>query len=101
MGRVTKESPTRLAEKLLQIRNTLKLSQNEMRRHLGLSEKYLRGSISGYELGTRIPPLTVLQAYADVAGVWTDVLIRDDIDLPAKLPCNPKSEGIWRRKRRG
>ncbi len=94
MGRNTKESPARLAEKLLQIRSTLKLSQNEMRRHLNLSEKFQQGSISGYELGTRIPPLPVLQAYADAAGVWTDVLIRDDLDLPARLPCKPKHEGI-------
>lgn len=100
MGRSSKESPVRLAEKLLQIRNALGLSQNEMRRHLGLGENFLQGSISGYELGTRVPPLAVLQAYADAAGIWTDVLIRDDLDLPARLPCKPKHEGIPRRKKR-
>ncbi len=97
MGRNTKESPARLAKKLLKIRNTLKLSQNEMRRYLELSEKYQQGSISGYELGTRIPPLIVLLQYAEVAGVYVDVLIDDRLDLPSKLPCNPKSIGIKRR----
>lgn len=100
MGRSTKESPRRLAKKLLQIRSALGLSQNEMRRYLGLGEKYLQGSISGYELGTRIPPLVVLLAYAEVAGVYVDVLIDDRLDLPEKLPCKPKSEGVKRRKGR-
>lgn len=100
MGRSTNQRPDRLAEKLLQIRLTLGLSQNQMIRRLGLPENFLQGSISGYELGTRIPPLPVLQEYAEAAGVWTDVLIRDDLDLPAHLPCKPKSEGIPRRKKR-
>lgn len=100
MGRNSRESPRRLAEKLLQIRNALGLSQNEMRRHLDLPEQFQQASISGYELGTRIPPLAVLQAYADAAGVWVDVLIRDDLDLPMMLPCKVKSEGVRRRNRR-
>ena len=100
MGRSPKESPRRLAEKLLQIRAALGLSQNEMRRHLALPERLQQASISGYELGTRVPPLTVLQAYADAAGVWVDVLIRDELDLPAMLPCKVKSEGVKQRNRR-
>lgn len=100
MGRATKQTPERLAEKLLQVRTALDLSQNQLIRRLRLGENFLQGSISGYELGTRIPPLTVLQAYADAAGVWVDVLIRDDLDLPDALPCKPKSEGVKRRKKR-
>jgi transcriptional regulator with XRE-family HTH domain len=100
MGRVSRRKPARLAEKLLHIRNAFGLSQNEMIRHLGLEEDLLQGDISGYELATRIPPLPVLQAYADAAGVWTDVLILDNLDLPSRLPCKPKSEGIPRRKKR-
>ena len=99
MGRNAKEKPLRLAEKLLQIRVSLKLSQNEFISHLGLPENFKQGSVSGYELGTRIPPLSVLQSYADAAGVWVDVLIRDDLDLPGKLPCHPKSTGVKRKKR--
>ncbi|HYG82326.1 MAG TPA: helix-turn-helix transcriptional regulator [Pyrinomonadaceae bacterium] len=90
MGRASKRKPDRLAEKLLQIRTALGLSQNEMIRRLGLSDELLQASISGYELGTRIPPLTILLLYAEVAGVCTDVLINDNLDLPARLPSKPK-----------
>jgi transcriptional regulator with XRE-family HTH domain len=90
MGRASKRSPTRLAKKLLQIRLTLGLSQNEMIRRLGLSDELLQASISGYELGTRIPPLHVILIYAEVAGICTDVLISDKLDLPAKLPAKAK-----------
>jgi transcriptional regulator with XRE-family HTH domain len=97
MGRASKRKPTRLAEKLLQIRNTFGLSQNELIRRLGLEDDLLQGDISGYELATRIPPLPVLLLYAEAAGVWVDVLIKDDLDLPAKLPAHPKSEGVKRK----
>jgi len=96
MGRASKRKPARLAEKLLQIRTTFGLSQNEMIRRLGLDDDLLQGDISGYELATRIPPLTVLLAYADAAGVYIDVLVDDRLDLPAKLPAQPKSAGIRR-----
>jgi transcriptional regulator with XRE-family HTH domain len=90
MGRASKRKPERLAEKLLHIRITLGLSQNEMIKHLRLSDEILQASISGYELGTRIPPLPILLRYAEVAGVCTDTLINDNLDLPAKLPSRPK-----------
>jgi transcriptional regulator with XRE-family HTH domain len=90
MGRASKRKPTRLAEKLLQIRLALGLSQNELIRHLELTDELLQASISGYELGTRIPPLPVLLRYAEVAGVCTDMLINDKLDLPDKLPSKPK-----------
>jgi transcriptional regulator with XRE-family HTH domain len=90
MGRASKRKPTRLADKLLQIRLALGLSQNEMIRRLGLSDELLQASISGYELGTRIPPLHVILLYAEAAGVCTDALINDRLDLPAKLPAKPK-----------
>jgi hypothetical protein len=48
------------------------------------------GSISGYELGTRVPPLPVVLRYAQAARVCSDVLLDDDLDLPAKLPAKPK-----------
>jgi transcriptional regulator with XRE-family HTH domain len=90
MGRASKGKPVRLAEKLLQIRLTLGLSQNEMIRRLGASAEILQASISGYELGTRIPPLNIILQYAQVAGVCTDTLLNDDLDLPEKLPSKPK-----------
>jgi transcriptional regulator with XRE-family HTH domain len=94
MGRSSRPKPTRLGEKLLQIRVTLGLSQNGMLKHLDLDQELFQGSISGYELGTREPPLPVLLKYAQAAGIWIDVLVDDAVDLPTKLPANPKSEGI-------
>jgi transcriptional regulator with XRE-family HTH domain len=90
MGRASKRKPKRLAAKLLAIRLTLGLSQNELIKLLGSPKGILQASISGYELGARIPPLDVLLLYAEVAGVCTDVLINDKLDLPEKLPAKPK-----------
>ena len=89
MGKIPRPKPARLPEKLLQIRASLGLSQNEMIRRLGLSEELYQGSISGYELGTREPPLPVLLKYARLAGISTDLLIDDGIDLPEVLPAIP------------
>ena len=96
MGSRARPRPERLAEKLLQIRLALELSQDGMLRHLGLDESHFRSAISGYELGTREPPLQVLLAYARSANVYVDALIDDDLDLPEKLPSPKKSEGIKR-----
>lgn len=87
MGSSSRPKPARLAEKLLQIRNTLGLSQNEMLRHLGLADELFRSSISKYEIGTREPPLPILLKYAQAAGVCVDVLIDDLANLPKKLPA--------------
>ena len=85
MGKTPRPKPERLAEKLLQIRLALGLSQNEMIRRLGLAGEMLQASISGYELGTREPPLPILLKYARAVGISTDVLIDDELDLPVKL----------------
>ena len=96
MGSRARPRPARLAEKLLQIRLALDLSQDGMLRHLGLDGSHFRSAVSGYELGTREPPLQVLLAYARSANVYVDALIDDDLDLPEKLPSTKKSEGIKR-----
>ena len=90
MGRSARPRPKRLPDKLLRIRERLGLSQNEMLTRLGLEEKLLRAAVSGYELGTIEPPLPVILQYARVAGICTDVLLDDELDLPAKLPAKPK-----------
>ncbi|HEX8181067.1 MAG TPA: helix-turn-helix transcriptional regulator [Pyrinomonadaceae bacterium] len=77
--------PARLAEKLLQIRLSLGLSQNGLLNHLGLADVFPRSKVSAYESGDREPPLTMLLAYARAVGVSTDVLIDDELDLPGKL----------------
>ena len=82
--------PERLAEKLLQIRTALGLSQTEMLRRLGLEEVMNYARISEYETGVREPSLMTLLQYARAAGVCADVLIDDEQDLPAKIPGKPK-----------
>ena len=98
MGKHPRRRQERLAEKLLQIRLTLGLSQNEMLRHLGAEEWISRTNISNYELGDREPPLYILLEYARAANVFIDVLIDDELDLPEKLPASIKSEGGRRRR---
>lgn len=98
MGRSSRPKPVRLAEKLLRIRIALGLSQNGMLKQLGLDQDLFQSNISGYELGTREPPLPVLLKYAQTAGVWIDVLVDDELDLPENLPASPKSEGIRLKK---
>jgi transcriptional regulator with XRE-family HTH domain len=96
MGKGKREKPARLAVKLAKIRKTFALSQNEMLRHLGLSDKLTREEVSAYERGVREPSLLTLLKYAEAAGVWVDVLINDDLDLPDKLPSARKHEGVKR-----
>jgi transcriptional regulator with XRE-family HTH domain len=90
MGSRARPKPGRLAEKLLQIRLSLDLSQDGMLAQLELGESHFRSAVSGYELGTREPPLPILLKYARLAGVCVEVLIDDELDLPAKLPAKPK-----------
>lgn len=91
--------PERLAEKLLFIRQQLEggLSQTEIIQRLGLEDGIERERISKYERGVLEPPWFVLCAYADVANVWLEVLVKDDLDLPKQLPSKNKSAGIKRK----
>jgi transcriptional regulator with XRE-family HTH domain len=97
MGQSSRPRPTRLAEKLLTIREALQLSQNEMISRLGLSGDLTQARISAYERGVREPPLLVLLKYARVGNVSVEALIDDELNLPQKLPASPKSEGIKRK----
>lgn len=69
----------RLAEKLLQIRQWLGLSQPEMVERLGLQVDYTL--ISMYERNKREPPLNVLLAYARVAEVPLEQIVDDALEL--------------------
>lgn len=71
----------RLPAKLKTIRTNLRLSQGEMLDALDMKD-YNRSVISGYELGTKEPPLPVLLKYAKLAKTSTDILIDDTLDLP-------------------
>lgn len=83
MGKASRRRPARLAEKLLQIRTTLGLSQNEMLRRLEFDEAY-RNYISDFENNKREPDYLTLLAYARSYGISTDYLIDDSLDLPKK-----------------
>lgn len=100
MGSAKRPRPERLAEKLLTIRNKIDggLSQNEMIRKLGLEDDLIQERISKYERGILDPPWYVVCAYADVANVWLEVLVKDDLDLPEQVPSLKKSEGTLRKR---
>ena len=90
MGRGAREKPERLAEKLLQIRTALGLSQSEMLRRLGAETRMDYYRISEFESGKGEPSLIILLEYARVAGVSMEDIVDDEIDLPAKLPARRK-----------
>ena len=68
-----------------------------MLRRLGAEEMVAYTRISEYERGIREPPLPILLRYARAAGVPTEVLIDDELDLPAKLPGPTNHEEIRRK----
>jgi len=86
-----------LAEKLLDIRNSLGLSQTEMYRRLGVEDLMPYTRISKYERGELEPPLIVLLQYARVAGVHMEDIVDDELDLPERLPGNVRYKGIKRK----
>jgi transcriptional regulator with XRE-family HTH domain len=88
--------PKRLAEKLLQIRNALGLSQTELWKRLGVEDEISYKRISKYELDQNEPPLSILLRYARVAGVHMEDIIDDELDLPNKLPGPVTYKGIKR-----
>src|SRR2546421_10774241 len=97
MGRASRETPKRLGAKLLKIRTALGLSQDGMLRRLGLAEEYGRHYISGFETGEREPSLPVLLRYSEVARVWINALVDDDLSLPGTIPSKQMHSGLRRR----
>ena len=85
MGKKPRPRPKRLSEKLLQIRNTLGLSQSELFWRLDIEKLTEMKRISDFETGRSEPPLPVLLRYARLVRISTDVLIDDDLELPARL----------------
>ena len=57
-----------------------------MLRRLGLDNKLTREEVSAYKCGVREPSSLTLIKYAQVAGVYVDVLIDDELNLPSKIP---------------
>lgn len=90
MARGPREKPKRLSEKLLTIRTMLGLSQPALLKQLGAEDRMAYHRISEFESGKGEPSLLILLQYARLAGISTDLLIDDDLDLPAKLPARVK-----------
>jgi transcriptional regulator with XRE-family HTH domain len=86
MGRGARRRPRLLATKLLQIRDGLKLSQGALIERLGAKGYLNQGEISDFEHGVREPDLITLDAYADLAGIPMEFLVKDDVKLPDELP---------------
>lgn len=86
--------PKRLAEKLLQIRNSIDggLSQNELIRRMNLEDELEQDRVSKFERNILVPPLHILVAYSDLANIYLERIIRDDLDLPEKLPSRLKKK---------
>jgi transcriptional regulator with XRE-family HTH domain len=85
MGKKPRPRPERLAEKLLQIRNALELSQSEMFWRLDIEAFTEMKRVSDFETGRSEPPLPVILRYARLVRISTDVLIDDEMNLPARL----------------
>jgi transcriptional regulator with XRE-family HTH domain len=98
MGKASRQKPKFLGEKLKRIRLALDLSQGGMLRLLEIEEEGYRNYISDFENDKREPPLPVLLRYAQIANVWVDVLINDELDLPEKIPNSKRHEGVKRKQ---
>jgi transcriptional regulator with XRE-family HTH domain len=84
-----------LGEKLRKIRIRLNLTLEQMIERLDYKDSPVYPTnISAMERGEREPPLLLLLAYARLAGVSTDVLIDDRLELPNSIPSSPKLRGV-------
>jgi transcriptional regulator with XRE-family HTH domain len=101
MGSKRRAQPKRMGKKLLRIRDDLDLTQEQMAKRLDLKESPVYPThVSEFEHGKREPSLLVLLRYARLAGVSTDVLIDDSLELPDHIPPVPEAEGIMKREQR-
>jgi transcriptional regulator with XRE-family HTH domain len=91
MGSRRRPQPKRLPAKLLRIRQGLDLTQEQMAGLLETKRSPVYPThVSEFERGLREPSLLALLRYARLVGVSTDVLIDDELDLPAKLKSRIK-----------
>jgi len=94
MGRSHRPRPTRLGEKLRQIRTSLGLTLEQMIDRLSYKDSPIYPTnISGMERGEREPPLALLLAYARLVAISTDILIDDELDLPKRLSARGRVVG--------
>ena len=67
-----------LADKIIELRKKNGMSQEELAEKLGVS----RQSISKWEGAQSVPDMSRILAMADLFGVSTDYLLRDDMEMP-------------------
>jgi transcriptional regulator with XRE-family HTH domain len=102
MGRQRRPRPRRLAAKLRQVRTSFGLTQEQMFEMLGATGTSLRaGHIGEFETDRREPNLLVILAYSRVmsvtgGGEFLEHLLDDRIDLPDRLPADPRKEKVYR-----
>lgn len=86
MGSAKQERPERIVEKLRDIRLSLGFTQDEMAKALEAhGVKMYSGYVGSFEIGARVPSLLVALAYARIAGITMEILIDDELDLPARM----------------
>ena len=81
--------PDRLAEKLLQIRKALGLTQKEMAERLSKQAgvKIIYRNVSKYERDKSVPYIEIVLAYARLANVEMNQIVDDDLDIePTEWP---------------
>jgi transcriptional regulator with XRE-family HTH domain len=81
--------PNRLAEKLLQIRKALGLSQKEMADRLceRAGVRITHRNVSKYERDKSVPYIEIVLAYARLANVEMNQIVDDDLDIePTEWP---------------
>lgn len=84
----------------------LTLLRNTQLRHLGLDEELERDYVSKFERGILEPTLNVLLAYARAIsttgrGEFLEAIIDDEMDLPEKMPADPKKALAGKKRRAG
>lgn len=83
MGRAPRPRPTRLGGKLLHIRRSLGLTQQQLIESLNYRRSPLFiGQISQFEQDKREPPVLVLLHYARIANVPLETIVDDNLNLP-------------------
>ncbi len=82
MGRKKRPVPTRMAKKLLKIREHFGFTQQQMvERVCPNLASNARAVISQYERGVRVPSVHELLLYARLANTTVDCLVDDEQDL--------------------
>ena len=79
-----------LADKIIDLRKKEGLSQEELANKLGVS----RQSVSKWEGAQSTPDMDKIIKLADLFGVSTDYLLRDEIDAPAAAPSEAPDQAV-------